>query len=497
MKKLLVAVFVLALLAIAGVLVAQKLLDVPSAQDSPYAAFIDTHRVAVAKGATAEWRKLEWLAVNRVSGQLLVTSSNLASSMSDDTGDMQFAEIRCGAILGGPYDENMNVTRLEVVLPGGAYDAGNADNPCDVDAIAGPDNLYVDPTGGLWIGEDTTDHLNNVLWMWDGGSQLKRFATLPLGAEVTGLHIADDGTLFLNVQHPDASNQAPFNVGTIGVITGFKAGDDFTSLTVPTTDQEKTTLRLAAGEYQMLGRSGDAIPGSNMIFGTNITHDGSITSVCEKPDGNMFIRTSDTTAILYTNFECQVGGVSQLDLAVADDGSLSIIDGLMLDFISVNGTTNNCGASVTPWGTALTSEEHPADNAANWAVWLTVQSRELRALLGKAPNPFDQGYNVELIPADDGSTQIIKRYALGRLSKEVAIVMPDNKTLYMGDDGTDRIFTKFVADTAGDLSAGTLYAAKVRMDGDAAITLEWIELGHGAEAEIFAAIRQLDAQFAQ
>ena len=103
---------------------------------------------------------------------------------------------------------------------------------------------------------------------------------------------------------------------------------------------------------------------------------------------------------------------------------------------------------------------------------------------------------MELIPSAEG-TQIEKRYAMGRFSQEVAIVMPDQKTVYFGDDGTDRIFFKFIADTAGDLSAGTLYAAKTAMDGETAMTIEWIMLGQGADAEIAAAIRALDAEFAQ
>src|SRR6185369_11793176 len=136
----------------------------------------------------------------------------------------------------------------------------------------------------------------------------------------------------------------------------------------------------------------------------------------------------------------------------------TVTSGQMVDFLPVNGTESNCGASVTSWGTAMTSEEYPPDNDEDWQYWLEEQAAGLTAFTGKTANPFDIGYNVELIPGADG-TQVVKHYAMGRFSKEVGVVMPDNKTVYFGDDGTDRVMFKFVADTAKDLSAGTLYAA--------------------------------------
>ena len=81
-------------------------------------------------------------------------------------------------------------------------------NQCDVNNISNPDNLVVDSQGNLWIGEDTSNHENNVLWMYDGAT-LQRFGTVPVGGETTGLRIAPDGTLFFNVQHPSARHFTP------------------------------------------------------------------------------------------------------------------------------------------------------------------------------------------------------------------------------------------------------------------------------------------------
>ena len=332
--------------------------------------------------------------------------------------------------------------------------------------------------------------------MWDG-STLQRFATFPIGAEVTGVHIAPDGTLFLNVQHPDDTNTPPFDRGTIGVISGYTAGDPFAPISVPTSNREKSTLRIAAGEYQILGRAGDPIPGSanDAIFGNLISHEGLHLKTCNKPDGNMFLPTSDHSGILYTNFECSVGGISQLHLERDASGSWTASEGQLLDFAPLNGTANNCAASVTPWGTGLSAEEYPGDNPDNWLNWINSQRDTLSIWLEKAANPFDLGYMLELTPTEDGNgTQIVKHYAMGRFSHEIGVVMPDNKTVYSGDDGSSRVLYKFVADTNGDLSAGTLYAARITQDGDT-LNIEWSELGHGKDADIYAAILSHDAEY--
>ena len=54
---------------------------------------------------------------------------------------------------------------------------------------------------------------------------------------------------------------------------------------------------------------------------------------------------------------------------------------------------------------------------------------------------------------------------MGRLAFEMGEVMPDRKTVYLGDDGDDVIRAMFIADTPEDLSAGTLYAARWIQNG--------------------------------
>jgi hypothetical protein len=62
--------------------------------------------------------------------------------------------------------------------------------------------------------------------------------------------------------------------------------------------------------------------------------------------------------------------------------------------------------------------------------------------------------------------------------------MPDNRTAYHGDDGTDVVFFKTVANEEGDLSGGAIYAAKATQLEDGSFDLEWIELGSATNDEI-------------
>ena len=252
----LVGLGVLATLAVA---VAQ---DAPAAAfptlalDHPAAPFVMTHDYAKQAGATAEWRKMEGVFVDAPNNKLYIAMSEIGKGMSDGAGDIQLDENPCGIVYEAALDASFNISKLTPLVVGGPYDESAEENDCALGAIANPDNLAIDARGRVWIGEDTGLHLNNALWVYDPSTTqaLTRFATVPLGAEVTGLKISDDGTLFMNVQHPDAGNVYPFNRGVIGVVTGFNANtDDFTELAVPEGEPLSKVAQVAAGDLSSLG----------------------------------------------------------------------------------------------------------------------------------------------------------------------------------------------------------------------------------------------------
>ena len=479
-RNVLLAAFVALVLGMlmTGAALAQDDTIVPL--DHPLAPFLEARAYAAEQGATAEFRKMEWVAVDEINNKLYVAISDVGKGMSDGEGDIQLEENPCGAVYAGDLDADYNISNLAPLIVGGPYDENAEGDACATDNIASPDNLVVDPQGRLWIGEDTGDHENNAIWMWDG--ELHRFATGPIGAEMTGLWVADNGTVFFNVQHPDAVNVYPYNRAVIGVVNGFNANDDFEAMAAPE-GMDKHKVTVAAGEYQILGRVGEDIP--NDIYGQKFGEinalDGSLQVMCNDPDGNMWLPIDEegTMGYLLTNFECIPGGVSQLYIAQNGE-SWDVLEGVNVDFASVNGTWTNCGSTVTPWNTGLTAEEYePIATVEGYAELV----EDMTAYLGEQANPYDYGYLVEISPA--GLTpDIEKHYSLGRFSHENAVIMPDNKTVYHGDDGTNVVLFKSVLDEEGDLSASTLYAAKVVQLEDESFDLEWIELASGNNDEI-------------
>jgi len=170
-------------------------------------------------------------------------------------------------------------------------------------------------------------------------------------------------------------------------------------------------------------------------------------------------------------------------------GKLTLVKYHNVDTSSVNGLWITCGASLSPWGTHLSSEEYePNAYLAATDAQFKAFSRNLYGDETKA-NPYNYGHLPEVTVNPDGTASIKKHYCLGRISHELVQVMPDNRTVIMGDDATNSGYFVFVADKEKDLSAGTLYVAKVgagfSLDPAAtAAPLTWIKLGAATSAEI-------------
>ncbi|EIJ33682.1 PhoX family protein [Thiothrix nivea] len=178
----------------------------------------------------------------------------------------------------------------------------------------------------------------------------------------------------------------------------------------------------------------------------------------------------------------------------ATDGKLSVKSQKPLDFSGVDGLWIPCFGSQTPWNTHLGSEEDYdlQYNPLNTSGYATTTAglkalNEVYYKNEKTANPYNHGIIPEVTVKEDGSTTIVKHYAMGRGTWEMSKVMPDGKTAYMGDDGTHGFMLMFVADKAGDLSAGTIYAAKwtqTSADAGGKANLTWVKLGSGTDADI-------------
>ncbi len=382
---------------------------------------------------------------------------------------------------------------ISTALLGGCSDDGNdgATGPAGTDGTNGTD------------GQDLTV-----------AEKLIRIATVPLGAEITGIFKTDNGELFFNVQHPDDDLPAPENNAAIGIWTGidFDNFDPRTQdLAVPASDSDAAkTTQVVAGNYQVLGRAEDTYAGALPFgLGAIVSGDGSSKiKQSQDPDFNAFIpgNADGSTGFLFTAFEDRPGAMSRLTVTKQDDGNWNVSDALNVNFLNVAGTMINCFGTVSPWGTPLTSEEnYEAENAVNWnnpayssgyPNYNDVKNIETY-LGGTFPNPYDYGYIVEITNPKSASPTPVKHFTLGRVAHENVVIMPDQKTVYITDDGTDKGFYKFIADTAGDLSAGTIYAAKLVQDATsdtekAGFDISWIELGSSNNTEIESWINEYD-----
>ncbi|MPS29922.1 MAG: DUF839 domain-containing protein [Alcaligenaceae bacterium] len=180
-------------------------------------------------------------------------------------------------------------------------------------------------------------------------------------------------------------------------------------------------------------------------------------------------------------------------------GKLSLVKYHNVDTSSAHGLWITCGASLSPWNTHLSSEEYEPDapfvstNAQFKAFSKNVYGDETKA------RPYHYGHIPEVTVNPDGTGSIKKHYCMGRISHELIQVMPDNRTVLMGDDATNSGLFVFVADKEKDLSAGTLYVAKLGAGfsadpAAAGANLTWIKLGHATSAEIEQMANTLDPE---
>ena len=296
----------------------------------------------------------------------------------------------------------------------------------------------------------------------------------------------------------------------------------FEPVPVPVTDAAKREVVASktvtvAGKtypigYNVLARTGDKIGGG--VFGAIIDANGKPTV---NQDGFENSVDTDFTSLLpvgdklysVTHFESRPGGLYLTELNQDKaTGKLTPVSTRPIDMSSVGGLWVPCAGSVTPWNTHLGSEEYPPDARAivdaksyeeiddYWKPFVTYFGLDPKtATLDQyrtAFNPYQYGYAVEVKVGADGSTNVDKHYAMGRSAFELAYVMPDRKTVYYSDDGTNVGFYMFIADVPGHLTAGSLYALKwhqksAENGGRADVT--WVPLGHADYDTIAKAVK--------
>ena len=201
------------------------------------AAFLESRKYGAMRGATSEFTKMEGVTHNPEGKQLYVAMSTIEGGMLDGKNGQQpqdhirltgeAADLNCGGVYrapmqGGQMDSDGSLiasdwvaTEMTGYLMGRHKPAGQTVGPydrCDTDLIANPDNIkYSSAMRTLFIGEDSSNHLNNFLWAHNIDSeQTVRILSAPIGGELTGLQVVPDANgfayLMTNIQHPGAAN---------------------------------------------------------------------------------------------------------------------------------------------------------------------------------------------------------------------------------------------------------------------------------------------------
>ncbi len=200
----------------------------------------------------------------------------------------------------------------------------------------------------------------------------------------------------------------------------------------------------------------------------------------------------DKKLFLVSQFECSIGAMYMLELQQEKNGLITPKKNT-LKYIPEGeyGGWTHCAGSITPWNTHLGSEEYETD-----ARRIELKGndsdpyfKELKYFWGdkfSSISPYYYGWITET-NIETQTPTYVKHYSMGRLSHEMAYVMPDEKTVYMTDDGKNTGFYMFIADNKGDLSSGTLYAAKFHQTENfkgGSFDLTWVDLGHSSDAEM-------------
>ncbi len=232
---------------------------------------LETRRYAALKGATTELRKEEGITYDPKSNRLFVAMSEIARGMEDnmkngkptnkyDVGgpnDVKLPYNLCGAVYALDLKESADINtkfmpvNMKAIVAGTMKSYGEdskwANNTCDLDGIANPDNVTMMPGQNiLVIGEDTgSGHQNDAVWAYNmDAGELTRIATTPYGSETTSPYVYQDlrghGYMAFVVQHPygesdedkmESPDQARAYTGYIGPfpVLGHEDASDMTA----------------------------------------------------------------------------------------------------------------------------------------------------------------------------------------------------------------------------------------------------------------------------
>lgn len=309
----------------------------------------------------------------------------------------------------------------------------------------------------------------------------------------------------------------------------------FTGLDVP--EGEEQSQPQFAEDITISGRDTGSTPYQILIlegenWRSNNAYDGDTFGVIKsrtgqvlsdvRAGGSLFTGQSnmpDFFSLMYTGISGKVHGIAHLENIPAstqllemdqdpDTGKLTVTRSTTMDWTSYGGLHAPCAGSLSPWNTHMGSEEWgpPDARAMEACTECDCASSYARYMLGYFDVPvectdfaawkaqYDEHYSPYMynFAWESGIDGVgTKHMAMGRRGTELPYVMPDEKTVYLTDDAYGGALSVFVADTARDLSAGTLYCAVMEQVGDDSVVdggsftvREWKDMGHATTKDI-------------
>jgi secreted PhoX family phosphatase len=318
---------------------------------------------------------------------------------------------------------------------------------------------------------------------------------------------------------------------------------DFIGMDAPATTEQKADMYSGArvvytfesgatAEYQLQYHKifdttttvgGNVVGGLYSAVGSLGDNDGQMAS--DAPDGTSLMTVSGLSVpgatgnplAMVTQFEYKAlppnDGVSTgefwskmpaaMGLTLLDQGKSGMLAAKTYTNIDMSGVKGGwifCGSTLSSWNTHVGSEEYEPDAKVRGGGAKAADSDDATDInsfskyyFGNAAtaNPYHYGLVPEVTVDATGKATVVKHYAPGRFAREMQIGASDSRTFIAGDDGKATGLFMFVADSEKNLSAGTIYAAKVTQTaatGAGSYTLQWIRLGQASDADIRAMV---------
>merc|ERR1711939_352007 len=179
------------------------------------AATLEKRRYAGWLGCTTEFSKWEGITYDAANRKIYTAVSSVGRGMKNNdasrdkgTGNhIKVKENSCGCVMEMDVDDSLSTINARMLTCGTKNTDSAWDDKCSVDGIANPDNVAMIPDyNQLIIGEDTSGHQNDLIWIWDFNTKaLTRIASTPYGSETTSPYwytVGDWNYMSFVVQHP-------------------------------------------------------------------------------------------------------------------------------------------------------------------------------------------------------------------------------------------------------------------------------------------------------